>query len=661
MKKNLSKIIMILICAVLLEVIVFNITSYRTLWENYEEVTFSKEELKNNISQTEDENFIYVDISDINKQIATIKVDFDEFEDFNDYEVYINDESNTYPTLMVRKTYVKDNEKTKYVPLYLSGDVEEVSVRMHKGYKNELAAKSITINEPIPFKFEIKRFAFIFVLLLALYAFSKAKVFNENYSEKNLKQELILLLVTLIFMFLIIGLRGTCIDDLYNEKYVEAIRNGKTYIDVEMVEGFDKLEDPYDPQLRDSYGYVRDEDYMWDTAYYKGHTYMYFGILPILIAFLPYNVIFKKVLPYDAVSMVVAILIVVILKGIYTKILNKYFKEISFKMVVLSYITLLAGSLILFLSNMARVYELTILFGLLFSLMGIYLMLKSMDDEKNQYLDVFLASSCLAFAVACRPNQLLVSLLVVPYLLKLLIENIKNFKNNKKDFFKLIAAVAIPYILVASFLMWFNYIRFENPFEFGSNYQLTITNVRKLGSRLWTIPQGIISALFSIPTIIGEFPFIKSNTNMIPFNGTFYIEGMLGGLFIMSPICFAIFGIFKANKLEKNKELKCLINVSTIVAIIMLILTVIMAGLVPRYLADFAWLYILISIIIVFIFYSNLQSEEAKKLYIKMMTIVTIYTLIYAIFVTISGENDYMRDNDLDKFLYLKNLICFWQ
>ena len=46
------------------------------------------------------------------------------------------------------------------------------------------------------------------------------------------------------------------------------------------------LENPYDPDERKEAGVK----YHWDHAYYNGHYYMYFGIVPVFLVFLPYRV-----------------------------------------------------------------------------------------------------------------------------------------------------------------------------------------------------------------------------------------------------------------------------------------------------------------------------------------------------------------------------------
>ncbi len=103
---------------------------------------------------------------------------------------------------------------------------------------------------------------------------------------------------------------------------------------------------------------------------------------------------------------------------------------------------------------------------------------------------MFFGCLSLALAVGCRPTYLFISLIILPILAQKLIKNVKS--KNKKEVIKELIAVMIPYITVGLALMYYNYIRFDSIFEFGAKYQLTINNMAKLGSRLYTIPKRII-------------------------------------------------------------------------------------------------------------------------------------------------------------------------
>ena len=63
-----------------------------------------------------------------------------------------------------------------------------------------------------------------------------------------------------------------------------AIANNQFHLLEDPSELFKSLEDPYDPITR-AKEVKREVDYKWDTAYYNGHQYIYFGILPLLLTF----------------------------------------------------------------------------------------------------------------------------------------------------------------------------------------------------------------------------------------------------------------------------------------------------------------------------------------------------------------------------------------
>lgn len=209
--------------------------------------------------------------------------------------------------------------------------------------------------------------------------------------------------------------------------------------------------------------------------------------------------------------------------------------------------------------------------------------------------------------------------------------------------------------------MWYNYVRFENPFEFGAKYQLTIVNMKALKSRIFAIPTGIIANLFSIPNFIPDFPFITNHNKLLEFYGYYYIENMIGGLFILVPICFMNFYIVRANKKTQNKELKILINSLVGVGILIAILSIMMAGSNQRYLIDYAWMFILSGILIFAIFLENLKSEESKNIFKKIFATITVITLILGILSGIVSEKEHMKKYSAEFYYKLKYSICFWE
>lgn len=668
MKREYYKFLKLFIIAVFLEVIVFNITSYRILFGNYNEKTFSEFEFL----QFEDEK-ASIRINNINEKVGTIKLELRDVE-YAEYRVCYSDKTTDQYIALKEKTYTENYEKSKYIPVYLSGNTKSLMISIPKNVYEEGKLTAVVINAGIPFEFNIIRFFTIIGMLIIIDFLKNGKIFNMDYSKKDLKQEYVLLGVLMIFLILLTFINAysnmeTSIgeDDflssistnegIYNKEFLDSILNRKFYLLEEPSEELLKLENPYDNFSRDK-AVQRDVDYKWDTALYNGHQYIYFGILPLLITFLPFYLITHKYLKISVVVFIFSIFVFLLLKEILTKLLQKYFDNMSFKNVVFFLIILCSGTLILYANGIPRVYELVIIVGLYFVLQGIYFIIKSSELNNTKYLNIFLGCTCLALSVACRPTDLLASLLIVPYLLKLFIENMKN---NKKDLVKLIISVALPYIVIGIALMWYNYVRFDNIFEFGAKYQLTIANMKDLGSRIFAIPVGVMCNLFNVPTFISDFPFIENNNNLGCFNGYYYIENMLGGLCFVAPICFIIFYIIKANRKSENKELKTIINSLVIVGLIIVVLSVMMAGSNQRYLIDYAWMFILAGILIFGVIYNSLKNDESKKILQKLLCIITIYTFLVSIMMGIVSEKSYMKKASPEEYYKIKYTVCFWE
>lgn len=209
--------------------------------------------------------------------------------------------------------------------------------------------------------------------------------------------------------------------------------------------------------------------------------------------------------------------------------------------------------------------------------------------------------------------------------------------------------------------MVYNYIRFDNPLEFGAKYQLTVINMGALKSRIFAIPTGIIANIFSIPNFIPDFPFITNHNKLLEFYGYYYIENMIGGLFIISPICFMNFFIIKANKQTENKELKIIINSLIIIGSLIAILSIMIAGSNQRYLIDYAWMFILSGILIFIILFNNFKSDETKNILKKVFCIITIFTFIIGISSGIVSEKENMKNYFAKTYYNLKYTICFWE
>lgn len=653
-KKNLSIILKALLIAVFLEITIFNIKAYRLDFSKAQEISFFEEEIED--MQVENNGFSKVNLENIDTEIKTIYVKFKNLNpnDYIEYQISYSDET-TKERNLPKKEYFEKIEESQYTAVYLSGKVESLSI----SYSKDSELEEIQLNTPIPFNFNIFRTIIVTLIILLIYSLKTHSFWQEAYTKENVKGQRVYSLILTFFILILcfFNIFNEYIEtDLYNKDFVEALENGQTYLLEEPSEKLLSLENPYDTVERSSI--KRGEDYIWDTALYNNHYYVYFGILPALILFLPFHIITGTFLKTSVVVLLFSVLSAIMLALIIEYIFKKHFSKLPFKMLVFSEISILFGSFLIWINVAPRFYEMVNVAGLYFSLQGIYLFLTIKKGGELSFKKLGLGALCLALAVACRPTTLIASIIIIPIIWNLF----KQKKANKKEVLKLILVVMIPYIVVGLLLMYYNYIRFGSIFEFGAKYQLTMNDMRNLKNRLITIPAGFIYNLFNLPSFIGEFPFMQVNSNIPEIFAYYYVEDMPGGVFILAPIAFAVFGIKKFLKTSKNTELKNLVVVILAVGIILNIIIVMQGGSTGRYLLDFAWYFVLAGILIYLENYQNTKTVEAKKILEKIFVGLMSFTLIINIltgFLTTSGVG--MKRVSPQVYFNVEYSISFWK
>lgn len=643
-----------ILIAIFLEFTIFNINSYRLDFSKNQSYTYSAEEIKNNTTNDQ-EGYSTVILDNLDLDVKTIKVEFN-LERAIQYQICYSDNT-TQGRYLPAKDYLKSVESSQYTATYFSGNVKKLEIK-YANATNVSLLENITINEKIPFEFNIIRVCIIILIIMLVYSFKTQEFWKQAYSEGNFSQQKVFFFTMALAMLIVYFFNVFNVNeqtDLYNEKFVQALESGQVHLIEEPSEKLLSLENPYDAVERSSI--KRGIDYIWDVALYNNHYYVYFGILPALILFVPFHLITGTFLKTAIGVLIFSILSLLIMALIIEKIFKKYFNKLPFKLMFLSEIIFLFGSVIIWINVAPRFYEMVSIAGLYFALQGIYLFLTA--NNENYKKRICIGSLCLALAVACRPTTLIASIVIIPILWDLL----KSEKDNKKNILKILLLVGIPYLLVGISLMYYNYIRFGSIFEFGARYQLTMNDMRNLKNRLITIPAGFICNLFNIPTFIAKFPFIEVNSNIFEIFSYYYIEDMPGGTFLLSPIAFfCIFGINKFFKKCKNKELKNLVITLLIVGILLNIIVVMQAGSTGRYLLDFSWCFVLAGILIFLENYQNTEAKEAQKILEKIVILIVIFTLIINIltgFLSISGVS--MKMISPKVYLDVEHTICFWK
>ena len=160
--------------------------------------------------------------------------------------------------------------------------------------------------------------------------------------------------------------------------------------------------DPYDMQLRER----RQFDYLWDTAYYNKQYFVYFGVVPAITVLLPYKLITGIDLDLDYPILGFSLLFVIGLYGVYSQLIKRFFKNISFALYWTGLLLLLTSLNLTWCLRRTLVYELAITSGVCFAVWGIFFILLTGKNSMFAPVYYFLSGTCTSLAVGCRPTQI---------------------------------------------------------------------------------------------------------------------------------------------------------------------------------------------------------------------------------------------------------------
>ena len=294
------------------------------------------------------------------------------------------------------------------------------------------------------------------------------------------------------------------------ELMAEAILDGRISFDYGDEHTLAGLKNPYDPAERKEAGVY----YHWDHAYYNGTYYMYFGIVPVFLTFLPYRVLTGHSLTtYHATQVFVAVVIVGIFALFYL-LRKKFFPQ----MPLFLYISLAAAFSVMsvwYSSAEPALYCTAITAAICLEVWSLYFFVLAVwyeENENRQILFAAIGALLGALVFGCRPPIGLANIVVLPCVYVFL----RNRKFSRKLLGKLCLAAA-PYAVVAAALMIYNYARFENPFEFGQAYQLTVADqsnykVTLNAANTLRIYNNTVKNFFAFSDSTITFPYLKTNS-----------------------------------------------------------------------------------------------------------------------------------------------------
>jgi hypothetical protein len=402
----------------------------------------------------------------------------------------------------------------------------------------------------------------------------------------------------------------------YHQQYYElaqSLSRGSVSIDVgsdEMLDALAAMENPYDNSARMQS--VPGAGSVWDTCYYKGKFYVYFGVVPVLLFYLPWYLLFHSAFPTWLGVFLAGTGAVGGMYYLLGQIRRRWFQELPYGLyLVLAAIS--ANSLNLFCAMLhADFYYLPILLALCFSLWGLGLAVSAVDRWRQGLtrVGVRLAGGalCLALTAGCRPQFLAGSFLLLPLLLPTFMENRKV-----RRAWQYLAAAALPYLLVAAGLMYYNFIRFGSVFDFGAAYNLTTNDMTQRGFHLERLPDGFFMYLFQPPSLRLEFPFVEVTSFYSTYPGTTIMDWTFGGAFWTRCILLGVLGIVNVRRELREKKLYGFAVLSFLMALVVVAADTELSGILNRYFMDFLWLLVIPAAVILMQLWEKYRNADCRR------------------------------------------------
>ena len=344
----------------------------------------------------------------------------------------------------------------------------------------------------------------------------------------------------------------------YYDKLATAFTHGSLALEEQPDPALVALEDPFDRSQ------WRGINVPTDYSLYEGKYYLYFGPVPaVMLAIGKFLGVGAKGDQYPAFLFICGIFVVQAL--LITRIWKRFFANLSVWLVPTG--ILFAGLISPFpwVLTRARFFEAANTGGQFFFLLGLYLLLTMHTGDSLSKWKPLAAGASWALAMGSRPTMIFPMGITVLTFAVLEYGNYLQHKQVLKSLSPFMLAL-IPFIVGMSILGWYNWARFDSPFEFGFSYQLAGPDIQRYSEQLFSqkyVLPNFYNYALNQPMLIEKFPLITSAEGMgasifssITLPQIYYTGNITGILYSTPFMLFTLVLLFPRRKPASDAILK---------------------------------------------------------------------------------------------------------
>ena len=446
------------------------------------------------------------------------------------FQISITDEGNQTP-YEIGRIAVSGQKTIKVNP---SGKIRSIQVRCPENASSQNVI-TVSANDPIPFDISKRRLIAIAVICLIVFAVGTSSPLSRKQFDANASFRIFIFSASAIFLVSLCAASAVSLDTpgySHHHQYFElaqALVAGHTSLLIDPSPELLALDNPYDTTARIASG----APYLWDHAFFNGHYYVYFGVLPALLYYVPFYLLTSGGELPNWIA--VAISYTLFAGGLLYLLSNcckKWFPRTSQSTFLIAYATLLMGSCATNGAQCPDLYTVPISLGLACAAWGLAFLVKSITTSTVNTAFACLGAFLLALTSLCRPQLLLFGIVGIA----LALQHLQNHPAIRKSNLKPIAIACIPTFVVFAAAAAYNTSRFGSPLDFGANYNLTTNDMTHRGWNVDRLPLAYYAYLFE------PFAISLDNLRFVPVNldyayyGTTISQTMIGGFFSLLPI-----------------------------------------------------------------------------------------------------------------------------
>lgn len=701
-KHVLKSTLVLVLLALLLETFLFNINYFRTCG-------YHTTNLDNRLTLTKTVDDQYrvtevnhtIEFTNLNAEVHNIWLNFDYRQPAQQLTVKIQFTDEAHQTYFDSTEYtvgVPDVEvntlcdESEFINLNTTGLVKNLKITISgENVTYPVLLSDVAINAREPFSFNWTRFLLTLGGLALLYIFRpRSAIYRVRIVSNPVKSRAAIITTVLIEAVLLssyffmgsnmVGIAtssynsgswdGTSLVNSYqvggknSQQYADlarAMAKGQLYLDEQPPEWLQEMDDPYDKGARDELQKETGEEYLFDVAYHDGRYYVYFGVVPVILFYLPFYLLTGADFP-TAMGVLFAVLMFVLgCSALLDRFARYHFKRVSLGLYLLLQIPLVMCCGILYLLKFPTFYSLPISLALAFSVWGLYFWMRGRASEKP--CGWYLAGSlCMALVAGCRPQLLVISLVAFPLFWRAYITKRKILtRRGAVEFACLIA----PYVVIAAGLMLYNHARFGSFTDFGANYNLTVNDMTKRGWNIGRLAPALFSYFLQPPTVTGVFPFVQAAEFATTYLGQTIKEVTFGGILVCLPVLWVL--PFAKRILELRFRTRSTRTIAGVIialltgGVVLAIVDAEMAGILQRYYADFSFMFLAAAVLLVFIVNENLKlGSTTHVLLMKVLLGAVALSVVYSWLVCFIPETGWFSDIYPWSYQDIIEAVQFW-